>query len=594
MKEQLELNNKHWRSIMKYFLGVALFLTIFLPRPALAVVDTVNVPDFFESGVEGTLNTAIQAAIDDGTLSNKVFKLKPFGLYPLRQTITVPAGRKLTIVAPEPGSDQLTAPPQILWSAEGGITTSYNFDCFGDITMKNIWILYASRAGTQTGTSLRIEDSPDTINGQRATFEGCLFDYSQIGADGSGAVSVTARHFRGTFTNCYFRNCSDAHFRYYGRAVSFPFQSTGWHTDSLKFVNCTFANMGYVIMQEGSEYTDFLSFNHCTFVNTVMYVLESPWWYWLSVTNSIFVNTFMFGDIGENNGNPEPGTFRIDSVSNFGFSPPFTDAQRHILFSNSSYVCEPWLVDWMAHNPYSDTASALMDPKPVPMLNQRTKMFLDTTVNGQKVWPFMNRQNLYDGVNPNFILSPSDIPAIKRFLYYKWTTNQDTNWAFDPAASLNQTWPLSENLRIPTGNPLKTAGMGGFPLGDLYRWDKTRYTSWKAQEAAENTQILYWLTNGITGVVERPGMPTEFTLSQNYPNPFNPTTKIDYSIPQAGPASMKVYNVLGQEVATLFDGEQKVGNYTVTLDGTNLATGIYFYKLQFGEASIAKKLVLMK
>ncbi|MBI5470996.1 MAG: T9SS type A sorting domain-containing protein [Ignavibacteriae bacterium] len=579
---------------MKYFIGVALFMAFVLPRSLYAVVDTVNVPDYFETGgTEGTLNNAVTAAINDGTLNNKVFKLKAYGLYVLTGEITVPVGKKLTIVANEPGSDQNSAPPQIAWSTSGTVTTTYNFNCFGDISLKNIWLFYATTSGNQTGTSLRIQDSPDTINGQRATFEGCLFDYSQIGADASGAISVTARHFRGTFTNCYFRNCSDRHFRYYGRAVSFPYQSTGWHTDSLKFVNCTFANMGYVIMQEGSEYTDFLSFNHCTFINTMMYVLESPWWYWLSVTNSMFVNTFMFGDIGENNGNPEPGMFRIDSVSNFGFSPPFTDAQRHILLSHSAYVCEPWLVDWMAHNPYSDTASTLMDPKPAPMLNQRTKMFFDTTVSGQKVWPFMNRQNLYDGVNPNLLLAPSDIPAIKRFLYFKWTNNADTNWAFDPGASLAQSWPLPENAKI--GNAtLRTAAMGGYPVGDLFHWDKTRYNSWKAQEATEKTQILYWLTNGITGVVERPGIPTEFALSQNYPNPFNPTTKIDYSIPQAGHASMKIYNLLGQEVATLFDGEQKAGNYTVTFDAAKIATGIYFYKLQYGENSITKKLVLMK
>jgi hypothetical protein len=128
----------------------------------------------------------------------------------------------------------------------------------------------------------------------------------------------------------------------------------------------------------------------------------------------------------------------------------------------------------------------------------------------------------------------------------------------------------------------------------LYRWDKSRYATWKAQEATENSQIKVLLDNGITGVVERPGIATRFELGQNYPNPFNPTTKIDYSILKSGQVSLKVYDLLGREVATLFDGEQKVGQYTATFNGSNLASGVYFYRLQSGSNSISKKLVLMK
>jgi len=578
------------------------FLAAIIPLLAHAQPDTLTVPDFFDpsQGGEGTLNTAVTNAINGGTLSTTVFKLIPFGYYVLNSTITVPAGTHLTIVAGEPGTDQPSAPPQIVWSSSTGLATFFNFDCFGDITLKNIWILYANTSGNQTGTSLRIEDSPDEVNGQHGTFEGVLFDYSQIGADGSGAVSVTSRHFRGKFTNCYFRNCSDPHYRYYGRAVSFPFNTTGWRTDSLTFVNCTFSNLGYVIMQEGSEYTDYLSMNHCTLINTVMFCLESPWWHYLSVTNSVFQNMYMYGSLIDTVSNPTGeafgGTFGIDSVSNFGFSPPFTDQDRHILFANCAYYIEPWLTDYMAHNAYSDTVqNPGYIPKPMPMLSVRSQMFFDTTDGlGNKSYPYMNGANLIEGVDPAFPVPPTNVEAIKRFLYYKWTTNSDTNWAYDPASSILQHWPLSENLRIATSSPLKTAAMGGFPLGDLYRWDISKYTTWKAQEASENTQIKDMLDNGITGVVERPGIAGRFELSQNYPNPFNPTTKIDYSILKSGHVSLKVYNLLGEEVSTLYDGEQKVGHYTATFNGSNLASGVYFYRLQSGGNSIAKKLVLMK
>jgi hypothetical protein len=376
--------------------------------------------------------------------------------------------------------------------------------------------------------------------------------------------------------------------------VSFPFNTTGWHTDSLTFVNCTFANFGYGLMQEGSEYSDYVSYNHCTFINGVMFALESTWWHYLTINNSVFLNMYMFGDIGENSGNPFGGTFAIDSVKNFGFTPPFTDEQRHILFTNSSYYLEPWLTDYYQNNPYADTATTLQDPKPMPMLGPRTLMFLDTTINGVKVWPYMNRRDLYDNTNPALLLPPTDQPAIKRFLLAKWTDNADTNWAFDPAASLSQTWPLPENLRV-TNSTLKTAAMGGFPVGDLYHWAPGSYAGWKAQEATENAQIQGWLMNGITGVEEQnPGVPASFDLSQNYPNPFNPSTRIDYSIIQSGPVSLKVFDLLGREVATLFNGDQKVGRFTVEFDGSHLASGVYFYKLQAGSNSITKKLVLMK
>jgi len=94
---------------------------------------------------------------------------------------------------------------------------------------------------------------------------------------------------------------------------------------------------------------------------------------------------------------------------------------------------------------------------------------------------------------------------------------------------------------------------------------------------------------GTSGVV-----PTSFSLSQNYPNPFNPTTLIAYSIPKNTFVTLKVYNVLGQEVATLFAGNQKAGNYVATFDGSKCASGIYLYRLQAGSVSITKKMVLVK
>lgn len=97
-----------------------------------------------------------------------------------------------------------------------------------------------------------------------------------------------------------------------------------------------------------------------------------------------------------------------------------------------------------------------------------------------------------------------------------------------------------------------------------------------------------------TGVREFEGVPTEFKLSQNYPNPFNPVTVISYQLPVTSSISLKVYNLLGQEVATLFEGIRQPGNYKAILDGSRLASGIYLYRLSANNFVETKKLVLLK
>lgn len=88
--------------------------------------------------------------------------------------------------------------------------------------------------------------------------------------------------------------------------------------------------------------------------------------------------------------------------------------------------------------------------------------------------------------------------------------------------------------------------------------------------------------------------PSEFTLSQNYPNPFNPTTVIKYSIAKASDVSLKVYNLLGQEVATLVNTSQNIGSYEVKFNASNLSSGIYFYTLSADGLSFTKKMMLIK
>jgi hypothetical protein len=105
-------------------------------------------------------------------------------------------------------------------------------------------------------------------------------------------------------------------------------------------------------------------------------------------------------------------------------------------------------------------------------------------------------------------------------------------------------------------------------------------------------------TYGSTVEVAISSAPAAFALSQNYPNPFNPSTVISYQLAVNSQVTLKVYNMLGQEVATLVNGPQEAGVYTVSFNtskGTlGLSSGVYVYRLQAGSFISTKKLVLMK
>lgn len=98
----------------------------------------------------------------------------------------------------------------------------------------------------------------------------------------------------------------------------------------------------------------------------------------------------------------------------------------------------------------------------------------------------------------------------------------------------------------------------------------------------------------VTSVGDGNGLAKKFELSQNYPNPFNPTTLIKFAIPQSSKVTLKVYNLLGQEVTTLVNKEMKAGSYEVNFKASQLASGIYFYSIQAGNYTATKKMMLLK
>ena len=135
-------------------------------------------------------------------------------------------------------------------------------------------------------------------------------------------------------------------------------------------------------------------------------------------------------------------------------------------------------------------------------------------------------------------------------------------------------------------------------------WTQVGWSHWLVWNISVNNTYIF-MAGGIDGVyralltdvtpVEKiESITTTYSLSQNYPNPFNPVTSIQYTISSRQFVTIKVYDILGKEVATLANEEKTAGSYEVQFDGSGLTSGIYFYQLKAGNYSATKKMILLR
>jgi hypothetical protein len=127
------------------------------------------------------------------------------------------------------------------------------------------------------------------------------------------------------------------------------------------------------------------------------------------------------------------------------------------------------------------------------------------------------------------------------------------------------------DFTLPADSHLRTYGTDGGPIGDPR-----------------------WTTKIITITPETKILPTQFYLSQNYPNPFNPSTQFTYTVAREGFVSVKIYNVLGEEVASLVDAVRPAGTYTAKWNAAGFGSGMYFCRMQTGLFISINKMILMK
>lgn len=185
-------------------------------------------------------------------------------------------------------------------------------------------------------------------------------------------------------------------------------------------------------------------------------------------------------------------------------------------------------------------------------------------------------QPVIDTNRHRFVFHPSDTS----FSTFVWDS---TRVAFESrAGNTSHAWTYNGNFVPKKGN-------------ENARINLWLFNSQPPLNGSRTEVIIQSFTRIVTGLRGPFGaMPQKFQLHQNYPNPFNPSTTINYQLPTINHVTLKVFDVLGQEVATLVNEELQPGSYETTFDGSGLASGVYLYRLQAGGLVQTKKLLLLR
>jgi uncharacterized protein (TIGR02145 family) len=273
----------------------------------------------------------------------------------------------------------------------------------------------------------------------------------------------------------------------------------------------------------------------------------------------------------------------------------------------------------------------------------------NTVAIGSQCWL---KENLDVGIMIDSLANPSNNGIIEKYCYgnkpanctiygglYQWNEAMQyvttegttgicpTGWHIPTYAELQTLATTVSNdgkalQAVGQGDGTNTSGFSALLAGNRFSyglfdylgvvtlfWSSTEYDTAKAGSMTLDGNIIYFgslykeggysvrcLNNNTVGIddKDKSDIPKEFLLLQNYPNPFNPSTVISYSLPSVSNVKLNVYNTLGQTVRVLESGYKNAGTYTVTFDASEFTSGIYFYKLEAGQFTQVKKMMLIK
>jgi hypothetical protein len=577
------------KTMFTSMLLIALVVLVFVPSNSFAqAADTVIVV----AQPPGNLNTVINGDTLVGGIArhpNRVWLLKPTGTYDttyyLTATIRMTNLNLVGVTNPKTGHPPVVAP--MILADNSSIGQFITITGAGTIYCKNIYFLGTRPdATTLTGMCMTTVHDSSTFR-----LDHCVFE--NFGSSGTPNILYTqgVTYQKLFITNCMFRNNQDDTPQNPGMCWmgNWPIP-----IDTAIFTNNTWFVFGGAIIG-GSPYCAYQRFEHNTvFGLTKSAVFSEKQMYNSYIRNNIFYNVFSMGMdsvhvyVSSNwNANyftpPAVAAAVVDTIINLLANVDSTKTAKGkvIQINNNAYFWHSDLVAaWPAMSAITiaQNLGPIVQPRLVASVTGRI-WWDKTTYPGISV---VNNDSLDPGFNAALAKAATDSlivfdkliwkngtsGGVRPFIYLSDPVNMfagvASNWA------TTQGYPVKENLRY-TNTALLTRGTDGKPLGDL---------NWFPE------------FNGVSETINP--VPTEFAVSQNYPNPFNPSTSIKVSLHQAGAMSLTIYNLLGQIVQVVDQGNKQAGEYVYNVNLDKFGSGVYFYTLRQGNNSISKKMLLLK
>ncbi len=456
------------------------------------------------------------------------------------------------------------------------------------LRLKDLYILDLSTNGS-FAKGIDVYAHADSV---RVYADNVIFEYNH------GAVLGYTGNWCDFFvTNCKFRNGVDP-VVWTDSEILVPLWPAVPAIDTvvMKYNTIFCANAYSVVMKYPARYLEFCH-------NSVVFSFLQPLWIFAVFSAKINDNLFYGVWVGGHTKEEYPWWFQMFSpevpsiidldtmnVESYTVFDPedagkpdwrmLAEAKRTVEVRNNVYFQPKKVTDfWTAWNNTHSGNDSLYTP--VWMNSRTTHMFNDSIH-----WPgFVESGNLV-GVDPGYGPSFANVidgggeyglGLLNYFNLIRTHQSPTLGWGYKIQSVSGSNWipywPLPEAADMQyTNASLKTGGTDGKPIGDPG-----------------------WFTGGYTGVSEAvSAVPDRFVLYDAYPNPFNPLTRIEYSVPIASFVTLRVYNVLGEQVATLFSGMRQPGKFVATFDGSRYASGLYFYRLEAGDVLITKKMMLLK
>ncbi len=546
------------------------FLVFFAGYLSAQSADTVVVPANNADGTpyfDSIIDYVVADTNTNGTQKHLIYRLHRGQFYILNQAITLRNPVELVAYPPVP-NDSTKTPPKIMSNinADGSTSTGNLIITFADITVKNIWLSGIDYGGVNHGWgqdgALWVQDSMVTVN-----LDGVWCDYNSWSAFGS-----TQPHTSWHVNNFHARNEQNEGDQW----TTFLFYlETATEVDTFIVTNSSYfqSNSCFLFPPKVVKY---IEINHCTFVNSFKWPFHQTQWLTAKFTNNIFYNEGALGLTQAEAESQDPnglnfGLINVDTLFAHAaggdtLAPsPYTipENQRVVEVKNNDWYYSSQMED------YYTSHDTVMHPV---WMNSRTKaMFANKTT-----WPGLVEENTWNqdpmfndfsGLSDAVGLLAQACTDIRAGSTHGWDWDGDK--ASDPTYyKLLIQYPTAENFRSYSG--LK--GTDGLPIGDL----------------------SYYPDSLLTGVKQQQQVPASFKLEQNYPNPFNPSTTIEFAIAKYGHFTLNVFNILGQKVATLINGNLSVGNHQISFDASNLASGLYIYQLKGNSVNLTKKMMLLK